>query len=153
MDNQNRIKEITNCFTNNQLEMVEQNGALIITAHQNDVYDLCEFLKTKLQYDYLQFITCIDLSGNLQLQYYLYSYSHQGTAILKTTVERLDGKIKTVSSIWKTADWHEREIYDLFGVSFKGHPEMRRILLEDDFQGHPLLKDFSSKNMVKLPKV
>ena len=118
-----------------------------------DLYEVCESLKKKDHYDYLQFLTCVDWSDELQLQYYLYSYSHKGTVILKTGIERLGGKIKSVSSIWKTADWHEREAYDLFGVIFDGHPELRRIFLEDDFAGYPLLKDYSSKNMIRLPKV
>ena len=153
MDNQDRIKQIINRFPDNQFEISEEGGALVITAHQRDIYDLGEFLKKTLQYDYLQFLTCVDRSSKLQLQYYLYSYSHKGTAILKISMKRLGGKINSVSSIWKTADWHEREVYDLFGVIFKGHPELQRILLESDFQGHPLLKDYSSKNMIRLPKV
>lgn len=153
MNNQDRIKQIINRFPDNQLEIFEEGGSLVIIAPQGSVNEVCEFLKTTLEYDYLQFLTCVDKLYKLQLQYYLYSYRHKGTAILKISIKRLGGKINSVSSVWKTADWYEREVYDLFGVIFKGHPELRRILLEDDFQGYPLLKDYSSKNMIKLPQV
>jgi len=152
MNNQDKIKQITSRFPSNQLEISEQADAVVIIAPKDSLHKVCEFLKNTLQYDYLQFLTAVDKTDNIQLQYYLYSYSHKGTVILKTTVERLGGKVDSVSSIWRTADWLEREVYDLFGVKFKGHPELSRILLENDFQGHPLLKDYSSDKMVKLPK-
>ncbi|MDO8489588.1 MAG: NADH-quinone oxidoreductase subunit C [Candidatus Omnitrophota bacterium] len=153
MNNQDRIKQITDRFPDNSFEISEQDGSLVIISPLGSVYELCEFLKKTLQYNYLQFLTCVDMSYKLQLQYYLYSYSHKGTAIIKISMKRLGGRINSVSSIWKTADWLEREVYDLFGVTFKGHPGLERILLENDFQGHPLLKDYSNKNMIKLPKV
>ena len=150
---ENQTKQITDRFPNNQLVLTEQDGTVIITAHHDDIYPLCEFLKMTLQYDYLQFLTCIDRPEKMEMHYQLYSYTHQGTTIVKTDLPRSAGKIASVASIWKTADWHEREAFDLFGVIFAGHPALRRILLEDDFPGHPLLKDFSSNNMIRLPKV
>ncbi len=153
MNNQDRIKQVINHFPDNQLVISEEDSLFIITADSGDVYDVCAFLKKTLQYDYLQFLTCVDRLDKLELWYFLYSYSHKGTVVLKTNIERLTGKIKSVSSIWKAADWHEREAYDLFGVIFQGHPGLKRILLEDDFKGHPLLKDYAGKNMIKLPEL
>ncbi len=132
--------------------MNDQNNPLVITTAPENILEVCESLKKTRQYDYLQFLTCIDSLDKLELRYYLYSYSHKGTAIVKTDIKRLGGKIKSVSSIWRAADWHEREAHDLFGVIFEGHPDLKRILLEDDFEGHPLLKDYSNKNMIRLPK-
>ena len=152
MSNQDKIQQLISHFSDSQLAITEQDGSVIIVSASEKIFDVCAFLKATLQYDYLQFLTCVDRSDKLELQYYLYSYGHQETAILKTNVGRLSGRIKSVSSIWKTADWHEREAYDLFGVVFEGHPDLRRILLEKDFEGHPLLKDYSSRKMVKLPK-
>jgi NADH-quinone oxidoreductase subunit C len=153
MNDQDRIKQIIDRFPNSQLVITEQGGSLNITAPQANVFDVAEFLKNTLQYDYLQFLTCVDRSDKLELYYYLYSYTHKGTAVLKTDVPRLGGKVRSVVSLWRTADWHEREAYDLFGVVFEGHPNLKRILLESDFEGHPLLKDFTREGMTRLPKV
>lgn len=153
MDFKDQTKQILDHFPIDRPAISEQAGELSISANKNDIFEICTFLKQKLHYDYLQFLTCIDRSDKLEMRYYLYSYAHKGTAIIKTDIERLGGKIRSVSSVWKTADWHEREAYDLFGVIFDGHPDLKRILLEDDFEGHPLLKDFSNKNLIRLPKV
>jgi NADH-quinone oxidoreductase subunit C len=70
---------------------------------------------------------------------------------LKTRVPREDARIESVTSLWPGAEWHEREVYDLFGIVFEGHPDLRRILLPDDWEGHPLRKDYRDDRLIRRP--
>ena len=102
-------------------------------------------------YDYLFCLTCIDWKTYMTMVYHLSSTIHRHTIVVKAKVERDHPVIDTVSDIWRTAEFHEREVYDLFGVLFKNHPDMRRLILTDDFVGHPLRKDFEDPvNMIRL---
>lgn len=153
MNTQDNIKELSARFPGINVSAVAEAYMMCILPDKELIYPLCEFLKNDLGYDYLQFLTCIDRLDRLELQYHLYSYGQRCKIVLKTSVVRTKGSVRSVSAVWKTADWHERETYDLFGVIFEGHPCLKRILLEDDFEGYPLLKDFVGKNVVKLPKI
>ena len=83
--------------------------------------------------------------------YHLTSRQHKHTLVIKAKIEDRDhAVIDTVSDLWKTANFHEREIYDLFGVKFTNHPDLRRIFLDDDWVGHPLRKDYTDENMISL---
>jgi NADH-quinone oxidoreductase subunit C len=87
-------------------------------------------------------------AGNIDLVYHLTSIPFEKSVILKVQIDRMLGdkdKIDSVSSVWRTADWHEREIYDFFGVKFNNHPDLRRILLPADWEGHPLRKDYQEQ--------
>ena len=110
------------------------------------VHDVCKFLKNDAA---LYFDMCHDISGydlgagkELGVIYHLFSFRHKHWFTLRTEVPREGGHIPTVSLLWRTADWHEREAYDLFGVVFDGHPDHRRILCPDDWEGWPLRKDY-----------
>jgi NADH-quinone oxidoreductase subunit C len=100
-------------------------------------------------FDSLSCITAIDNgveSGTLAIVYNLYSIPHHHSLVLKVQVSRLlpcIEKVPSLSSIWHSANWDEREAYDMFGVEFDGHPYLQRILLPADWQGHPLRKDYS----------
>lgn len=118
--------------------------------------DLHAFAK-KLRYrkgldmNFLFCLTCIDWKTHLTMVYHLTSTIHRHTLVLKSNLDRTDPVIQTVSDIWRTADFHEREVYDLFGVKFQGHPDLRRIFLTDDWKGFPLRKDYEDPvNMIKL---
>jgi len=80
--------------------------------------------------------------GDFGVLYSLYSYKHGHKFTLTVRVTRQEASVPTVSSVWPTASWHEREAYDLVGISFTGHPDLRRILLDDEWEGHPLRKDY-----------
>lgn len=89
------------------------------------------------------------LSGNdpgaeepLEVVYHLYSMMHAHHFTVKTRVPRENGHVPSVALLWRTADWHEREAYDMYGIVFDGHPDLKRILLEEDWEGHPLRKDY-----------
>ena len=106
-----------------------------------------------LRMDYLFCVTCIDWpqTKNLMMVYHLTSTTFRHTLVVKVKLDRNNAEIETVSDIWRTAEFHEREVYDLFGVRFLHHPDLRRLILTDDFEGHPLRKDFEDPvNMIKL---
>ena len=101
--------------------------------------------------DYLFCVTCIDWKTHLTMVYHLSSTVYRHSLVVKAKLNRNDPEIETVSDIWRTAEFHEREAYDLFGVKFLHHPDLRRLLLTDDFSGYPLRKDFEDPvNMIKL---
>ncbi len=91
-------------------------------------------------YVYLHDITAVDNGAQLRLVYRLLSLSSGDHLVLYVLVPRTGGRVPSLNGIYRAADWAEREVYDLFGVRFEGHPNLRRILLDDDWQGHPLLK-------------
>ena len=107
--------------------------------------DVASFLKTDagLDFNFLNSITAIDYINHFEVVYHLTSLDKQHTAIIKT---RLDGReelsLPSVYHLWRGADFQEREIWDLMGVSFLGHPNLKRIMLWEGFEGHPLRKDY-----------
>ena len=103
------------------------------------------------EFDFLFCLTCIDWKTHLTMVYHLTSTIYRHTLVIKTKLDRNNPEIETVSDIWRTSEFHEREAYDLFGVQFLHHPDLRRLLLTDDFNGYPLRKDFEDPiNMIKL---
>jgi NADH-quinone oxidoreductase subunit C len=92
--------------------------------------------------DYLSFCSAIDWKDRMECTYHLWSTVHNHELVVKVPVDRNQPRIPTVSDLWRTAEWHERETYDLFGVVYEGHPDLRRILLTEDWKGHPLRKDY-----------
>lgn len=109
--------------------------------------DVCRFLKEDpdLRMDYLIDVTAVDYTPRIprfEVVYQLHSIRHNHRVRLKVPVDESDPSVPTVTDVWRTADWHERETYDLMGIKFDGHPGLRRILLPDDWEGHPLRKDY-----------
>lgn len=104
-----------------------------------------------LQMDYLFCLTCIDWKTHLTMVYHLSSTIHRNTVVIKVNLDREHPVTDTVSDIWRTAEFHEREVFELFGVVFNHHPDLRKLILPDDFEGFPLRKDFEDPiNMIKL---
>jgi NADH-quinone oxidoreductase subunit C len=104
-----------------------------------------------LNMDYLFCLTCIDWKTHFTMVYHLSSTTHRHTIVVKVKLDRENPEIETVCDIWRTAELHEREVYDLFGVRFKNHPDLRRLMLTDDWVGYPLRKDYEDPvNMIKL---
>ena len=108
--------------------------------------DVCLALRDEaaLKFDYLQNLTGVDdpKENKIAVVYHLFSYQHRHAFVLKVMADRADPVVPTVEGVWKVANWHERECYDLLGVIFEGHPDLRRLLLPDDWVGHPLRKDW-----------
>ena len=97
-----------------------------------------------LHFDYLECITGIDFPDDKQIHvvYHVYSYAKKHRVVIKALLDREDPVVPTLSNVWPTANWQERECFDLLGVLFDGHPDLRRLLLPDDWEGHPLRKDY-----------
>ena len=109
------------------------------------ITDLCAFAKRELGFDYLVDISSVDNYGEdprFTVVYELYGYGHRCHLRLKTGVSEEKCELPTITGLWKTADWHEREIYDMMGVRFRGHPDLRRILMWEGYPYFPLRKDF-----------
>lgn len=103
-------------------------------------------------FDFLFSLTAIDREDHLEVIYHLRSSEHGHELVLRVNTEgRENPQIETVCAIWPTAEFHEREVFDLFGISFNNHPDLRRIFLEDDWEGYPLRKDYTDDiNIVEL---
>ena len=131
-----------------------------ITAFQGDVAqpwavvaaeaiaDVAAFCKSdpELAFDNLMCLSAVDYlketPPRMEVVYHLWSYAHSHAFVLKAMLPRESPSLPTVENVWGVANWHEREAYDLFGITFTGHSDMRRILLPDDWIGYPLRKDW-----------
>jgi NADH-quinone oxidoreductase subunit C len=114
-------------------------------ADAERIAEVCEFAKKTLGFNMLLDITSIDNYGEdprWTIVYELYGLEHKTHLRLKTEVSEEQSELPTVTGVWRTADWHEREIYDMMGVRFRGHPDLRRILMWDGYPYFPLRKDF-----------
>ena len=129
-----------------------------IKIHAADLKDTCVKLREhpSVFFDMLSCISVIDNgpeAATLELVYNLYSIPFNHHLALKVTVHRDHAEVDSLQEIWKTANWHEREGYDMFGIKFKGHPDLRRILLPADWEGHPLRKDYKHQEYYRGVKV
>ena len=127
-------------------EPIEFRNELTLTiSNVERVPEVCSFAKTDLGFDYLVDISSLDNYGEdprFTLVYHLYGYGHHQYLRLKTSVTEEKAEAPTVTTVWRTADWHEREIYDMMGIRFRGHPDLRRILMWEGYPYFPLRKDF-----------
>jgi len=127
------------------LGKVEFRGETTLYIRREDVVDVCRFCKESLGFDYLLDISSVDHFGQeprFEVVYELTAITYSDHLRLKLAVSEDDLEVQTVSGIWPTANWHEREIYDMMGIGFKGHPDLRRILMWDGYPYFPLRKDF-----------
>ncbi len=126
--------------------VVEAFGEVTVIVPRESIVDVCWALKSKHGFDMLA-----DLCGSdrgpeeeprFEVNYHLFSTTHHGRLRLKVLLSEDEPRVPSVTKLWKTADWHERETYDLLGIIFEGHHDLRRILLPSDFDGHALRKDY-----------
>ena len=107
------------------------------------ILDVARFLKESLDFDYLVSITAVDFLDHFDVIYHLRSIKNNYGVVLRTKcADRQSPSVPSVVSLWQGADLQEREVYDLMGISFEGHPNMKRIVLWEGYKGHPLRKDF-----------
>jgi NADH-quinone oxidoreductase subunit C len=125
------------------LEEAEIVGAVVrIVARKDDVPAVLATARETLGIPHLSFITVVDRQGSFELTYELMDF-RGATVRVRTTIEGDEPVIGTVTGVYPTANWHEREAYDMFGVAFAGHPDLRRTYMwQDHFDHHPLLKSF-----------
>ncbi|HEY1353247.1 MAG TPA: NADH-quinone oxidoreductase subunit C [Ktedonobacteraceae bacterium] len=103
---------------------------------------VCRFLRDQLGFDLLSCICGVDMLDHLESVYHLRSLTRGQLLQLKVRLEHENPAVDSVASVWPTANWLERETYDMYGIRYIGHPDLRRMLLDDDFEGYPLLKSF-----------
>ncbi len=107
--------------------------------------------KKEFDFDYLFCLTCIDWKTHLTMVYHMLSKSNNHTIVIKAKIADINKpEIETVCDIWETANFHEREVFDLFGVKFLNHPDLRRIFLDDEWDGFPLRKNYVDENMIEI---
>jgi NADH-quinone oxidoreductase subunit C len=114
-------------------------------ADAERIVEVCSFAKKELGFDYLVDVSSLDNYGEdprWTVVYHLYGIAHKQYVRLITSVSEEKSELPTVTKVWRTADWHEREIYDMMGVRFRGHPDLRRILMWEGYPYFPLRKDF-----------
>jgi NADH-quinone oxidoreductase subunit C len=102
-------------------------------------------------FDRLGMVTAVDYDSEFELVYRLTSRSLSASALVKSRVPRREPVIASLCSVWPSANWQEREVWDLFGIEFAGHPDLRRILLPEEWPGWPLRKDYDDPNVIKRP--
>lgn len=139
----NKLKEENSTWIT---DVKDALGEVTITVPRESIVDVCWVLKTKHGFDLLADLCGADRGveedPRFEVNYHLFSTKHHNRLRLKVLLGEDEPNVKSVVSVWKTANWHERETYDLVGVIFDGHPDLRRILLPSDFDGHALRKDY-----------
>lgn len=132
------------------LHEAERNGLDgFFSVKPERIVDVCRHLRDDkdLAFNYMECLSGVDYPEKSQLAvvYHLYSYSKKHRVVVKAFVPRESPDIDSVNEVWSAANWQERECFDLLGIKFAGHPDLRRILLPDDWIGHPLRKDYKEQ--------
>lgn len=115
---------------------------LSLDIDRTNLVAVCRFLRDQLGFDLLSCISGVDMLDHLETIYHVRSTVRGQLLQIKVRLDHEKPEVDSVVSVWPTANWLERETYDLFGIKFAGHPDLRRMLLDDDFEGYPLLKSF-----------
>lgn len=126
-------------------ESIVSSDSSTVMVKTEDLYKVAEFLKTTdgLDFDYLADVTSADYTDYFEVVYHLMSLKHNHSLVMKTRCyNREKPVIPSVYSLWRAADYQEREIYDLMGIIFEGHPNLKRLFLWEGFVGHPLRRDY-----------
>jgi NADH-quinone oxidoreductase subunit C len=138
------MKDIISCFDG--VEVYDGIDCITVRVDKDRLYDFLKFLKTNesLDFNMIVDITAVDYPNEdprFEMVYHIYSIKNNVRIRVKSRVKDGDS-VESVTSLWKGAEWLEREVYDMFGIRFNNHPDLRRILMNDDFKYHPLRKDF-----------
>ena len=145
MSREELLNRFTKAFEAKLQLKIEFRGETTYTIAASDLRLVAKFCRDELSFDYLIDITSIDNFGEeprFEIVYHLYSMSDSIHLRFKLKVPEETGAVDTVSDIWPTANWHEREAYDMMGIKFNGHPDLRRILMLEGYPYFPLRKDF-----------
>lgn len=141
------LEKLKSRFTDAILEVSEFRDELTVVVPKDRIVEICRYLKEdpQLLFELLADVCGIDMytpSKRFGVIYNLYSLKNRNRIRLKVFIEEDDLKVPTMTGVFGTANWHERETYDMFGIVFEGHPDLRRIYMPDDFEYFPLRKDF-----------
>ncbi len=144
-------EKIKENFPDEVIEIKDFRDQVSVIVKKDRIFDICRYLHDEpaLYFDHLQDLCGVDYHGKkeprFEVVYSLYSVRYRNRIRIRAQVPADNTSIKTVTPIWAGANWHERECFDMFGIVFKGHPDLRRILLPEDWEGHPLRKDYPLK--------
>lgn len=148
-ENNNIVKKVKKKFPEAVSDAKTFRDELTICIEKDSIYVVAKYLRdnNELAFDFLSDLcgvdkTRLDNSNSFEVVYHLYSLKRNHRVRLKVQIPASKPTISTVTNVWKTANWHEREAYDMFGIVFEGHPSLERILTPDGFEGHPLRKDY-----------
>ncbi|MEJ2613573.1 MAG: NADH-quinone oxidoreductase subunit C [Ignavibacteriaceae bacterium] len=141
-------------------EPSEYRGELTLYFDKKDIVEVCKYLKNDPD---LEFLLCEDITGidwakrknRFTVVYHIFSLKNKFRLRLKADVDEEECSIDTVSSVWRTANWQEREVFDMYGILFNNHPDLRRMYMPEDFEYYPLRKDFPLMGIpgsIPLPK-
>jgi NADH-quinone oxidoreductase subunit C len=139
------VAKLKGAFAASVLDVKEHRGEVTVTVKKEDIVAICRYLKEEVGYNFLCDLCGVDYLGQsprFMVVYNLYNITTKERLRVKVPVEEQDACVDTVSGVWSTANWPERECWDLMGISFAGHPDLRRILMPADWEGHPLRKDY-----------
>jgi NADH-quinone oxidoreductase subunit C len=141
------VEKLRQRFANAVQEVTEAHGEVTLVVDREQIVDVCRWLKDEpdSRYDLLMDMGGVDYLGReprFEVVYQLYSVPYNRRLRLKVRVAENDAIVPSVTSVWTTANWHEREAFDMLGIHFADHPDLRRIYMPDDYPGYPLRKDF-----------
>lgn len=144
------LNKLTSRFPDSIVETHSYLGDDTAIVKKENILEICTFLRDdeELLFNFMMDLTAVDYLGReprFEVVYHLYSLKYNRRVRIKAKVSETDCSIDSVVPIWVSANWFEREAYDLYGVVFKSHPDLRRILLYEEFEGHPLRKDYPIK--------
>jgi NADH-quinone oxidoreductase subunit C len=145
MTPQEAVEKLKTRFGEAIADIAEFRSEVTVTVPREKIAPICRVLKEQCAFDMLTDLTGVDNYGEeprYEVDYLLYSFTHRCRLRLKVKISEDDLSVDTVSGVWRTADWHEREAYDMFGIRFRGHPNLKRILMWEGYPHHPLRKDF-----------
>lgn len=124
-----------------------------VVIKKESLLAVAQFLKAgDLSFENCHCVTAVDWKDKIELVYHLYSFKNRFMLTLKVFLAMQDLTVDTLCGLWKSANWLEREVYDLFGVKFIGHPDLRRILNPEEWTDYPLRKDFDRPDYIRLPQ-
>ena len=145
----NSLPMLKEQFSEAVLRTHSEHGDDTAIVDKGAILDICRFLASEpeLEFDFLMDLTAVDWlhagrTPRFEVVYHLYSLRHNRRLRLKTAVEEGDPYLDSVVAVWAGANWYEREVFDMFGIRFKGHPNLKRILMYEGFEGHALRKDY-----------
>jgi NADH-quinone oxidoreductase subunit C len=141
------LNRLSAALPNVQLEFSEYKDELTLQVQKQNITEVCKLLKNDVE---LKFIHCEDVTAidwakrknRFTVVYHLFSLKNKFRLVLKADVDESDCNIDSVSSVWRAANWHEREVYDMYGINFNNHPDLRRMYMPEEFEHYPLRKDF-----------
>lgn len=141
------LKKVTKKFKDQILDSHDRLGDETIIIEPASLREICEFLREddKMDFDFLTDITGVDYlkrKPRFEVVYHLYSMTKKHRLRIRVVVEEGNETVPSIVDIWRAANWAEREVFDMYGITFEGHPNLRRILMYDEFEGYPLRKDY-----------